>query len=378
MRTHTAAEVANLEDGEKVVLGGWVDSVREHKDIKFLILRDRTGTCQITAKKGEVDDSIFSSVSTLIKESVVLVDGIVKRSEKTVRGAEVLPKKIEILSVSEKILPLDQNVESNLDTRLQWRFLDFRNPKTKAIFNIQHSILKAFRNFFYERDFIEMQPPIIISSASEGGAELFPLNYFDRKAYLAQSPQLYKQMGALSFEKVFMISPVFRAEKFDQPTHLNEIRQMDAEIAFADDQMAMQLLEDCFLHILNSVQYHNKEDLKLLGVDLKIPEAPLKRITYSQAIQMLKDEGETIMEGDDFTKMQEALLTRKIGVPFFIYDWPAELKAFYAVPKPNSNLVKAYDLIYGGIEISSGTQRVNDPELLKKKIAEKTSYSTIR
>jgi len=216
-----------------------------------------------------------------------------------------------------------------------------------------------------------MQPPIIISSASEGGAELFPLNYFDRKAYLAQSPQLYKQMGALSFEKVFMISPVFRAEKFDQPTHLNEIRQMDAEIAFADDQMAMQLLEDCFLHILNSVQYHNKEDLKLLGVDLKIPEAPLKRITYSQAIQMLKDEGETIMEGDDFTKMQEALLTRKIGVPFFIYDWPAELKAFYAVPKPNSNLVKAYDLIYGGIEISSGTQRVNDPELLKKKIAEK-------
>ncbi|HDM32046.1 MAG TPA: aspartate--tRNA(Asn) ligase, partial [bacterium] len=257
-----------------------------------------------------------------------------------------------------------------LDTKLNWRFLYFRTKEARAIFRIQTTILKAFREFFLERGFIEMQPPCIIASASEGGAELFSLPYFEKKAYLAQSPQLYKQMGAISFEKVFMIVPVFRAEKFNQPTHLNEIRQMDVEIAFANDEDAMKLLEECFVSILRRVKNENEKELEDLNVKLKIPKLPLKRITYSEAIEILNKKGEKIEWGEDFSKTQERILGKEVGEAFFIKDWPLELKPFYAMPK-DEKVCRAFDLIYRGLEISSGTQRIHLPELLEERIKAK-------
>jgi aspartyl-tRNA synthetase len=220
---------------------------------------------------------------------------------------------------------------------------------------------------------MELQAPVIISSASEGGAELFTLPYFEKQAFLAQSPQLYKQMGAISFEKVFMVVPVFRAEKFDQPTHLNEIRQMDIEQAFSTDEDVMKVLEEVFVHILRQVSEECEDELKILGRELKIPKLPLKRITYTHAIELLKKNKEKIEWGEDFSKTQEKLLTKLVGEhTYFVKDWPTAIKAFYAFPyEDNPKICRAFDLIYDGVEVCSGTQRIHIPELLTRQLKTK-------
>lgn len=373
MRTHLTSDIKPALSGKKVTLGGWVSAIREHGNLKFIVLRDSGGTAQITAKRGDVPDAVFSQAGTLGKEDVIIIEGKVKKSEQAPNGVEIIPDGIKVLSKSEPVLPIDFKVGANLDTRLNWRFIDFRWPETQAVFKIQNTIIESFRKFFREKNFLEMQPPCIISSASEGGAELFAIPYFDKEAFLAQSPQLYKQMGAISFEKVFMVSPVFRAEKFDQPTHLNEIRQMDCEIGFADDEKALEVLEEVFVAMLKAVKKENEKELKILNRDLAIPKLPLKRITYSEAIQLLKDAGEVIEWGEDFTKTQEKRLREAVGQEaFFMKDWPTEIKAFYAMPHAdNPAICKAYDLIYAGMEISSGTQRIHVPDLLAQQIEKK-------
>ena len=367
-------ELTRNDVGKKVLLKGWVHDVRLLGKINFLILRDKGGKIQITLKKGEVGEDLMKLVKQMHQEDVIEVVGIVKESKQARRGIEIIPERIKVIVKSEVPLPLDPRevTPANLETKLNWRVLWFRTEEAKAIFSIQTEILKSFREFFLKHGFIEMQPPIIIASATEGGAELFPLPYFDKKAFLAQSPQLYKQMGAISFERVFMVTPVFRAEKFDQPTHLNEIRQMDVEIAFADDKEVMKWLEQVMVYILEKVKKNRKKELEVLGVNLKIPETPFPRITYEEAVKELKKKGERIEYGDDFTKSQERKLQEIFGEAFFLIDWPEELKPFYAMPKEdNPRLVKAFDLIYKGLEISSGTQRIHIPSLLEERIKAK-------
>ncbi len=371
-RTHYTNEV---EAEKSVVLNGWVSSLRDIGSVKFLILRDMAGTIQITAKRGSVDERILKAIDSLNAEDVVAVKGKAVKNKSAPGGLEVVPSDVEVLSKSEAQLPIDigGKIESSMDKRLDWRVLDFRNQDTQSIFKIQAQITKSFRDFFGERGYLEMQPPCIISSSSEGGAELFPLIYFDKEAFLAQSPQLYKQMGAISFEKVFCILPVFRAEKFNQPTHLNEIRQLDVEEAFADDEGVMKVLEEFFVYVLQQVKKNNKRELEILKRDLKIPKLPLKHITYTEAIEILKKKGEKIEWGEDFSKTQEKLLHEVAKEEaFFIKDWPSEIKAFYAMPyEDNPKISRAFDLIYNGLEIASGTQRVHDPKLLEKRIKEK-------
>jgi len=216
---------------------------------------------------------------------------------------------------------------------------------------------------------MEVQPPVIIGSASEGGAELFPLKYFEKDAYLAQSPQLYKQMCAISFEKVFSLLPVFRAEKFEQPTHLNEIRQLDIEQAFATDIEVMKVLEEFLAYCTGHLLKHCQEELEKLGRKVDPLRLPLKRVSYTEAIESLKKEGEEIAYGDDFSKTQEKKLAKHLGeTAFFIIGWPVELKAFYAMPNGDGKTCRAFDVIYDGLEIASGTQRVHLPELLNKQL----------
>ncbi|HDH91634.1 MAG TPA: aspartate--tRNA(Asn) ligase, partial [Candidatus Aenigmarchaeota archaeon] len=251
--------------GKKVRIEGWVHDIRLLGGIAFVLLRDKDGIVQVTVSKKKLGKEILKEIEKLHQEDVIRVEGKVVRSKIAKRGIEIIPSKIEIISKSKSVLPLDPRgiTKTNLDTQLDWRFLYFRTEEGRSIFRIQTQIVNAFRKFFLERGFIEMQPPCIIASASEGGAELFPLPYFEKKAYLAQSPQLYKQMGAISFERVFMVVPVFRAEKFDQPTHLNEIRQMDVEIAFADYEDAMRVLEECLVFILKEVKKNCKKELEI-------------------------------------------------------------------------------------------------------------------
>jgi aspartyl-tRNA synthetase len=219
---------------------------------------------------------------------------------------------------------------------------------------------------------VEIQPPVIIASASEGGAELFSLKYFEKDAYLAQSPQLYKQMCAISFEKVYTVLPVFRAEKFEQPTHLNEVRQMDIEQAFSTDEDVMKLLEEFLAECVKTITISCNEEMEKIGQKLEPLHLPLKRVQYRDAIELLRENGEDIQVGNDFSKTQEKKLSQLLKEEaFFIVGWPSEQKAFYAMPNPDGKTSRAFDLIYRGLEIASGTQRIHIPALLVQQLKSK-------
>lgn len=371
MFDRTYVKKAEKRLGEKVNLAGWVTRTRELSNISFVILRDKTGEIQITVK----DESLRSIVSDLGREDVVYVTGKAMVSSIAKAGVEFIPENIEVLNKAKQPLPFDLfgTTGVEMETRLNYRFMDFRTPETYAIFSIQSVLLTAFRSYLTDRGYLEFQPPCIIASASEGGAHLFRLPYFEKEAFLAQSPQLYKQMAAISFEKVFTVTPIWRAEKFNTPTHLNEIRQMDIEQAFADDETVMELLENILVYMLGEVKVECSEELELLSREITIPELPLKRITYTQAVEMLQEVGEQMVWGDDFSKPQERQLMELVGKEaFFMKDWPSVQKAFYAMPhKENPNVVHAFDLIYNGVEISSGTQRVHIPEVLREQLKKK-------
>jgi aspartyl-tRNA synthetase len=372
-RTHLTSQLGESLNKE-VVLAGWVHDVRVLGGISFLLLRDMSGIVQVTAPKSKAPPEVLKEIAGLHQEDVLFVRGMVVSSKIAKRGIEVIPSELEIVSRAETPLPLDPRGVQNtlLETRLNWRVLDFRSEESNAIFKIQSKILESFRGFFLERRYVEIQPPVIIASASEGGAELFSLKYFEKEAYLAQSPQLYKQMCAISFEKVFTVLPVFRAEKFEQPTHLNEVRQMDIEESFATDVDVMKVLEEFMAHCVKTVRENRSDELKRLGQELEPLSLPLKRIQYSEAVNMLRKNGEEIEYGMDFSKTQERKLAGLLGKKaFFMVDWPLELKAFYAMPNPDEKTCRAFDLIYDGLEVSSGTQRIHLPNLLISRLKAK-------
>jgi len=358
--------------GEAVTIAGWVSRTRDLGNLKFILLRDITGDIQITVKR---DSRVFLEAEDLGREDIISARGRAVKSDVAHAGVEFFPDSIEVLNRSRQPLPFDVSghVRAEMDTRLNYRFMDFRTPHTLSIFRIQHEMLTTFRRFLTDRGYIEIQPPCIIASASEGGAELFKIPYFEREAYLAQSPQLYKQMCAISFEKVFIVVPVWRAEKFNTPTHLNEVRQMDIEQAFADDEAVMKVLEELLAQILKSVNERCPEELEVLDKDVQVPTPPFRRLTYTEAVEMLQEAGEALLWGDDFSKSQEGILWELVGdEAFFIKDWPAVQKAFYAMPhKERPEIVHAFDLIYGGIEICSGTQRIHKTELLREQLRTK-------
>lgn len=355
----------------QVEVCGWCEELRDLGKIKFIKLHTPNGDLQITAKAGEVSNELLELISEITRQSALKIRGKIKQCPEAPGGKELIPESIEVLARAEAPLPLDPSgkTRAELETRLDWRCLDLRNDKTLAIFKVQNALLQAFREFMLKEDFFEIQPPCIIASASEGGAELFPLPYFEKQAYLAQSPQLYKQICAISLGKVFCVLPVWRAERFNRPTHLNEIRQMDAELAFiGSEEDAMRVLEQCLLYMLQSVAERCKAELELLKVELKLPKLPLQRLSYEEAVKLLQAKGESIEWGQDLSKAQETKLRDELGaVAFFIKDWPLQLKPFYTMPK-DEQVGRAFDLIHGGIEIASGTQRIHQPELLVERI----------
>jgi aspartyl-tRNA synthetase len=353
-------------------INGWTEEIRNLGGIKFIKLHTTSGDIQVTLPKKKVSPELFNKVDRITRQSALTVIGEMKKNKEAPGGMEIIPKEIEIVNLAETPLPLEpsEKTPAELETRLDWRFLDFRTEKSLAIFKIQNEILRSFREYLIKNGFFEIQPPCIIASASEGGADLFKIPYFEKEAYLAQSPQLYKQMCAISLGKVFMSTPVWRAEKFNKPTHLNEIRQLDIEMAFIkSEEDAMKVLEEVFVYILKSVQKNCKNELKSLNREIKIPKLPLKRVTYTEAIEGLKKQGEEIEWGDDFSKLQEEKLSKIFGDVFFMKDWPTVIKAFYTMPNEKDNKIcHAFDLIHNGLEIASGTQRIHIPDLLMKQI----------
>lgn len=373
MKKHYTSEVS---PGKEVVLAGWVHEKRDIGKLVFIILRDREGFAQITAKKGEADDSILELFKKVTKESVISVEGKAVENKAAPNGVEVKPTKAVLVAGAGTPLPMESTgkVESDFDTRIDNRFLDSRRPEVQAVFRIQAQILHSFRASLEELGFIEVQPPSIIASASEGGAELFPIPYYDKEAFLAQSPQLYKQMAISGgFERVFMVTPVWRAEKSHTIRHLSESRQMDIEMGFSTDKEALEVLDKVIERIFSDVADKCKKELGVLKRKISVPKIPLKRLTYTEGLKILAKKGVKTEWGEDFPPEGEKIVCDNHGEdPILITEWPTKVRSFYSMPEPkNPKICRAYDLLYGGMEVLSGAQRIHDAVLLRKKLEEK-------
>ena len=372
-RTHYSSEVLPELDGEEVTIFGWVKEIRDLGGIKFLILQDREGTVQITVHKKKTPKDILEKIELLQTQFSIGVKGIVKRTELTPRKVEVIPKEIKVLGSAKHPLPLDitGKTPAQLDVRLNARILDLCKEENRAIFKIAHIALNSIRKFLSNEGFIEVNTPKIIASATEGGAALFPVEYFEKEAYLAQSPQLYKEQLTICFEKVFEIGQFFRAEESHTRRHLSEFISVDIEQAFATAEDVMQLLERLIQHVCSEVKDKCQKEFSILKHDFEVPKLPFERFTYDQIIEELKKEDFEIPWGEDIPTPA----FRKLGEIhpnfYFIVDWPAETKPFYIQPKKdNPKVTEAFDLMWNWIELASGGTRVHSKELLIKRLKE--------
>jgi len=300
------------------------------------------------------------------------VTGNVKKEAKAPNGYELVPTAVTVLGKAESPLPMDTTgkVDADLDTRLDARFMDVRRSQTQAIFRIRHLILRSIRNYLDNEGFVEITTPKVVATATEGGTALFPISYFEREAFLNQSPQLFKQlMMSGGLDRVFEIGPIFRAEEHDTRKHLNEATSIDIEASFLDNEDVMVILENLVSHVYSEVAEKGKNYLKTLGVDLKIPGTPFRRITYDQAISIARDNGEKIEWGEDLSTESEHSIGKTVGEHYFIVDWPTKIKPFYAMPYENKpELCRAFDMMHPRMELSSGAQRVHSHEMLRQRI----------
>ncbi len=356
--------ISEKDVGKTLTVAGWVHAFREMGALAFIILRDGTGKLQV---------KIPFKLERLERESAIQVKGKIKKDSRAPSGIELEAESVSVLGKVYQIPAFypDQKNEPGLNVRLDNRSLDFRCEKTRAVFNIRASLETGFREELLRLGFEEINPACIVSTATEGGAQLFKLDYFDKPAFLGQSPQFYKQLAVIGgMERVFMTTPVFRAEKHEGPFHINEITQMDIEMAFATDKDAIAILSRVFLSMLGRLKEKNAADFKVLGKEFALPaQIPVK--SYTELVEMLAADGDRIRFGHDFSKEQEAKICQLVGSEaVIIKDYPTSVRAFYSMPyEDNPTLCKSYDIIYRGMEICSGAQRIHAPELLEKQIA---------
>ncbi|MEM0215536.1 MAG: aspartate--tRNA(Asn) ligase [Archaeoglobaceae archaeon] len=368
-----STEITPEKDGEQVTVAGWVHEVRDLGGLVFIVLRDREGFIQITLPKKAVEREVFNRARKISRESVVRIEGVVKKEEKAPNGFEIIPKNLEVLNESLTPLPLEvtEKVPAELDTRLDNRFMDLRRPKVHAIFRIKSQIVRSIREFLYEEGFIEVQTPKIVSTATEGGTELFPISYFEKEAFLNQSPQLYKQiLMSAGFEKVLEIGPIFRAEEHNTTRHLNEATSVDIEMSFTDHEGVMRILERLIAKVYIDVIEKCEKFLKILEVKLEVPEIPFPRITYSSALEIVSKVQE-IPWGEDLDLQALKTIGAEIGGFYFITEWPTKIKPFYVMPLEDARISKSFDLMYGYIELASGAQREHRYEKLLEAIKAK-------
>ncbi|MEM2995051.1 MAG: aspartate--tRNA(Asn) ligase [Candidatus Bathyarchaeia archaeon] len=372
-RTHYSADVKPEMDGLEVTLFGWIQEIRDLGGIRFIILQDREGTIQITIPRKKVSGEVLAKSDVLQRRCSIGVKGIVKKTAITPRGVEVIPKEIRIFSTAAPKLPIDitGKTPANLEVRLDARALDLCQEENIAAFKIQHVAVEAIRDFLFEKGFIEVHTPRIIASATEGGAALFTIDYFERKAFLAQSPQLYKEQLVMSFEKVFEVGPFFRAEKSHTRRHLSEFVSVDIEQAFADAEEVMQLLEQLIRHVCVVVNEKCQKELATLKYVVKVPEIPFKRLTYTEVLEDLKCEDITISWGEDIPTPSLRTLGKIHPYFYFITDWPTRSKAFYIKPRDdNPEICEGFDLMWRWVELASGGTRIANKELLIKRLKE--------
>jgi nondiscriminating aspartyl-tRNA synthetase len=373
-RTHYTSTITQDLDGQEVTLFGWVQDIRDLGGIRFVILQDREGTIQLTIFKKKCQPEVLEKTTNLQKRFCIAVKGTVKKTTMTPRGIEVIPSAAKILNTATEQLPIDitGKTPANIEARLDARPIDLTIEQNLATFKIQHVALQAIRSYLFEQGFLETHTPRIIASATEGGAELFCVDYFGQKAFLAQSPQLYKEELTLSFEKVFEVGPFFRAEESHTRRHLSEFTSVDIEQAFADGKDVMKLLEQVIHNACIVVKEKCGLELSALGYNFEVPKCPFKRLTYNQVLDDLKKQGVAIAWGEDIPTEAFRELGKLYPYFYFITEWPTNIKAFYIKPRQDkAEVCEGFDLMWRYIELVSGGTRISDKQQLIQRLQEK-------
>ncbi len=367
--------------GQQIKIAGFVQTVRDQGSIKFLIIRDISGVIQIVVTKS--NSEALRVASSLSSESVVEIIGLAKEEKQAPGGIEIQAEEIHVLSASIPELPIPivekGQEETDQQIRLDWRWLDLRKPEKALIFKVWTTMEQAFRNYCIENGFIEIHSPKLTATATESGSELFEVKYFKRKANLAQSPQLYKQMAmAAGFEKVFEVGPVFRANPSFTSRHDTEFTMYDVEISFiASHHDLMNEEEKMIVAMLTAVKEKYGEDVqKMYNREVVIPAIPFPRLTMKEAKEILGRLGIPNERGDDMSPEEERAICEHIrketGSEFvFIHEFPTAVRAFYSMRKEDDpSVTKSFDLLWNGLEITSGAQREHRVERLEKQIKE--------
>jgi nondiscriminating aspartyl-tRNA synthetase len=370
-RSHYSDELNPSMDGSDVIIMGWVLTVRGHGNISFVTIQDKNGSISIVAKKGDCPDEVREKLSTLKAHSSIAISGKVKSSEKSPNGFEVIPSEIRVFSEVQKIPPFDplSKTVKNIDTRLEVRPIDLRRKTLQDIFKVRSQVLASIRNYFSEQNFLEINTPKMIATATEGGAALFPIFYYNKEAFLAQSPQLYKEQLTMSFEKVFEIAPIFRAEPSRTNRHLAEAISIDLEEAFVDYNDVMNRIEDIIKISVNAVHDFVKENT---DVEFIVPQTPenIPQYSYDDLVEKMQKAGAKTEWGDDLYPSN----LKKIGLEgfYFIKDWPLGPKPFYVKDsKSNPKISESFDLMFGDLELSSGSTRIEKRDELEERMKNK-------
>jgi len=370
-RTHYSSQIKPELNGSEVLVMGWVSSIRDHGNIVFVMLTDKDGEMQVTAKLDECGKELFEKIRALKEHSSIGVKGKVRSIDNAPNGAEVVPDDMKVFSLAKKVPPFPTYSRSvaNVDTRLDLRAIDLRRGVLQAVFKIRRGVLNAIREFLNREGFIEVNTPKMIATATEGGAALFPIFYYDREAFLAQSPQLYKEQLTMAFERVFEVGPIFRAEPSRTMKHLSEAISIDVEQAFANYEDVTNLLEKIIAYVIEYVGKNNVAEFEILQTKVDKPSLPFARHKYSDLVELLRKDGEKIEWGDDFSTDNLKKLGSTMNEFYFITDWPSASKPFYAKPKTDDeNLCESFDLMFGDLEIASGSSRINRKDQLVERM----------
>ncbi len=379
--TRTLIGELSAHVGEQVSIRGWVQVVRDQKRMQFLVIRDETGQAQAVLPKEDQPSELNEAISGLAAESAVTVTGTVVADERVkLGGLELQLDGLSVDSPAEPELPIA--ADSALDKRIDWRYLDLRRPDRRLIFEVQTTVEHAMRELWRREGFIEIHTPKLMGSASESGAELFKVEYFERMAYLAQSPQFYKQMAmAAGFGKVFEIGPVFRANPSFTSRHDTEFTSVDVELSWIDSHEDVMAFEESWLaHVLGVVKEQHGEQIEAtFGVEVVAPALPFPRVTLEQAKEMLRGSGHESVPGPghDLDPPSEralsALVKERHGHEFaFVTDYPTTVRPFYHMRHPDDqSLTRSFDLLWRGIELTTGAQREHRYEQLLSQAADK-------
>jgi len=365
---------------ERVRLRGWVNALRDQKRVQFIVLRDETGLAQVVLAKDDPPSELNERLSALTVESAVTIVGTVAADERVnLGGLELKLQELEVDSLAEPEVPIA--ADSALDKRIDWRYLDLRRPDRKLIFEVQTTAEQAMREFWRKEQFIEIHTPKLMGSASESGAELFKAEYFDRTAYLAQSPQFYKQMAmAAGFGKVFEVGPVFRANPSFTSRHDTEFTSVDVEISWVDShEDVMSFQERWLAHVLTRVkEAHGEQIAQAFDTALVVPELPFPRITLEDAKELLREAGhDAPPAGHDLDPPSEralsAIVAERHGHEFaFVTDYPTTVRPFYHMRyEDRPTVTKSFDLLWRGIELTTGAQREHRYDRLLAQAEEK-------